>query len=74
MILCENNIIFMHSSCTTLLCNYALNLIFWVQVTTEDHPHLPEKHAFVHPCRHVAVMKMIIDVLLSRGVEPEVDK
>ncbi|KAG7544221.1 Autophagy-related protein 3 [Arabidopsis thaliana x Arabidopsis arenosa] len=26
-----------------------------------------------HPCRHGAVMKKIIDVLMSRGVEPEVD-
>ncbi|KAB5564342.1 hypothetical protein DKX38_004396 [Salix brachista] len=45
---------------------------FWV--TIEDHPHLPGKHASVHPCRHGAVMKKIIDVLMSRGVEPEVDK
>lgn len=43
-------------------------------VTIEDHPHLAGKHASVHPCRHGAVMKKIIDVLLSRGVEPEVDK
>ncbi|XP_047093857.1 autophagy-related protein 3-like [Lolium rigidum] len=44
-------------------------------VTIEDHPHLyGEKHASVHPCRHAAVMKKIIDVLVSRGVEPEVDK
>ncbi|KAL5728404.1 E2-like enzyme [Ranunculus cassubicifolius] len=43
-------------------------------VTIEDHPHLPGKHASVHPCKHGAVMKKIIDVLLSRGVEPEVDK
>ncbi len=32
------------------------------------------KHASVHPCRHGAVMKKIIDVLMSRGVNPEVDK
>ncbi|XP_074579452.1 autophagy-related protein 3-like [Curcuma longa] len=43
-------------------------------VTIEDHPHLPGKHASVHPCRHGAVMKKIMDVLISRGVEPEVDK
>ncbi|XP_047270697.1 autophagy-related protein 3 isoform X2 [Capsicum annuum] len=42
-------------------------------VTIEDHPHLPGKHASVHPCRHGAVMKKIIDVLMLRGVEPEVD-
>lgn len=46
----------------------------YTQVTIEDHPHLPGKHASVHPCRHGAVMKKIIDVLMSRGVEPEVDK
>ncbi|KAJ3681840.1 hypothetical protein LUZ60_014413 [Juncus effusus] len=43
-------------------------------VTIEDHPHLPGKHASVHPCRHGAVMKKIIDVLMSQNVEPEVDK
>ncbi|XP_020581582.1 autophagy-related protein 3 [Phalaenopsis equestris] len=43
-------------------------------VTIEDHPHVAGKHASVHPCRHGAVMKKIIDVLMSRGVEPEVDK
>ncbi|KQJ97797.1 autophagy-related protein 3 [Brachypodium distachyon] len=44
-------------------------------VTIEDHPHfLAGKHASVHPCKHAAVMKKIIDVLMSRGVEPEVDK
>ncbi|RYR27108.1 hypothetical protein Ahy_B02g061441 [Arachis hypogaea] len=43
-------------------------------VTIEDRPHLPGKHASIHPCRHGAVMKKIIDVLMSRGVEPEVDK
>uniref|UniRef100_A0A0D9XMF5 Uncharacterized protein n=1 Tax=Leersia perrieri TaxID=77586 RepID=A0A0D9XMF5_9ORYZ len=44
-------------------------------VTIEDHPHLSAgKHASVHPCKHAAVMKKIIDVLMSRGVEPEVDK
>ncbi|DAD49593.1 TPA_asm: hypothetical protein HUJ06_000072 [Nelumbo nucifera] len=39
-------------------------------VTVEDHPHFPGKHASVHPCRHGAVMKKIIDVLMSRGDEP----
>ncbi|KAL6997604.1 E2-like enzyme, partial [Sarracenia purpurea var. burkii] len=43
-------------------------------VTIEDNPHLPGKHASVHPCRHGAVMKKIIDVLMSQGVEPDVDK
>lgn len=45
------------------------------QVTIEDHPHLlAGKHASVHPCKHAAVMKKIIDVPMSGGVEPEVDK
>lgn len=48
--------------------------ITFIQVTIEDHPHLTGKHASIHPCRHGAVMKKIIDVLVSRGVEPEVDK
>ncbi|GAU22298.1 hypothetical protein TSUD_260980 [Trifolium subterraneum] len=43
-------------------------------VTIEDHPHLPGRHASIHPCRHGAVMKQIIDVLMSRAVEPEVNK
>ncbi|ONM63122.1 Autophagy-related protein 3 [Zea mays] len=44
-------------------------------VTIEDHPHLlAGKHASVHPCKHAAVMKKIIDVPMSGGVEPEVDK
>jgi ubiquitin-like-conjugating enzyme ATG3 len=49
-------------------------LILHLQVTIEDHPHMAGKHASVHPCRHGAVMKKIIDVLMSRGVNPEVDK
>ena len=52
-------------------------LIYWclsLQVTIEDHPHIAGKHASVHPCKHAAVMKRINDVLLSRGVDPEVDK
>ncbi|XP_058745770.1 autophagy-related protein 3-like [Vicia villosa] len=43
-------------------------------VTIENHPHLPGKHASIHPCQHGAVMKKIIHVLMSRGVEPQVDK
>lgn len=43
-------------------------------VTIEDHPHMSGKHASIHPCRHGAVMKKIIDVLMSNGGEPEVDK
>ena len=44
------------------------------QVTIEDHPHIAGKHASIHPCRHGAVMKKIIDILVQRGVDPEVDK
>lgn len=43
-------------------------------MTIEDHPHMAGKHASIHPCRHGAVMKKIIDVLVSRGGNPEVDK
>ncbi|KAG0553931.1 hypothetical protein KC19_12G050300 [Ceratodon purpureus] len=43
-------------------------------VTIEDHPHMAGKHASIHPCRHGAVMKKIIDVLVSKGGNPEVDK
>ncbi|KAJ8510664.1 hypothetical protein OPV22_001098 [Ensete ventricosum] len=42
-------------------------------VTIENHPHLPMKHASVHPCRHAAVMKKMLDILISCGTEPEVD-
>lgn len=45
-----------------------------LQVTIEDHPHMAGKHASIHPCRHGAVMKKIIDVLVSKGGNPEVDK
>lgn len=58
----------------TLLILTILTWLSFVQVTIEDHPHLPGKHASIHPCRHGAVMKKIIDVLMSHGVEPEVDK
>ncbi|XP_006837301.2 autophagy-related protein 3 isoform X1 [Amborella trichopoda] len=43
-------------------------------VTPGNHPHMSGDHVTVHPCQHAAVMKKIIDVLMSRGVEPEVDK
>eukprot|EP01018_Ginkgo_biloba_P001966 Gb_27676 [translate_table: standard] len=51
-----------------------LRLIRILTVTIEDHPHMSGKHASIHPCRHGAVMKKIIDVLMSNGGEPEVDK
>eukprot|EP00271_Cylindrocystis_brebissonii_P018922 TRINITY_DN5523_c3_g1_i1.p1 TRINITY_DN5523_c3_g1~~TRINITY_DN5523_c3_g1_i1.p1 ORF type:complete len:317 (+),score=54.90 TRINITY_DN5523_c3_g1_i1:286-1236(+) len=43
-------------------------------VTIDDHPNLPGKFASVHPCRHGAVMKKIVDELASRGGEPRVDQ
>nr|XP_043615278.1 autophagy-related protein 3 [Erigeron canadensis] len=43
-------------------------------VTIEDHPHLPGKHASVHPCKHAAVMKKLIEPLIAGGLEPQVDK
>ncbi len=62
-------------SSTTHCMLMTLKWIVLPQVTIEDHPHLSAgKHASVHPCKHAAVMKKIIDVLMSRGVEPEVDK
>eukprot|EP00850_Spirogloea_muscicola_P020281 SM000211S06651 [mRNA] locus=s211:181288:183297:- [translate_table: standard] len=43
-------------------------------VTIDDHPNMPGKFASVHPCRHGAVMKKILDVLTSSGVEPRIDQ
>lgn len=43
-------------------------------VTIEDHPHLSGKHASVHPCKHAAVMKKLIEPLIAGGLEPQVDK
>ncbi|KAL8199703.1 hypothetical protein R6Q57_013271 [Mikania cordata] len=43
-------------------------------VTIEDHPHVAGKHASVHPCKHAAVMKKLIEPLTAGGLEPQVDK
>ncbi|KAL8233113.1 hypothetical protein R6Q57_002891 [Mikania cordata] len=43
-------------------------------VTIEDHPHLSGKHASVHPCKHAAVMKKLIEPSIAAGLEPQVDK
>ena len=60
---------------SSTMANGAKILHCIAQVTIEDHPHLlVGKHASVHPCKHAAVMKKIIDVPMSGGVEPEVDK
>jgi len=47
---------------------------YHTQVTIEDHPHLSGKHASVHPCKHAAVMKKLIEPLIAGGLEPQVDK
>mmetsp|Transcript_7161 Transcript_7161/g.23515 ORF Transcript_7161/g.23515 Transcript_7161/m.23515 type:complete len:286 (-) Transcript_7161:173-1030(-) len=36
-------------------------------VTFETHPHLPHPHASIHPCKHPAAMKRIIDNMAKPG-------
>ncbi|CAM9501956.1 unnamed protein product, partial [Phaeothamnion confervicola] len=43
-------------------------------VTIEPHPHLETYHASVHPCRHAAVMKRIVENLTRGGKEARVDQ
>jgi hypothetical protein len=45
-------------------------------VTIETHPHLPSNgpHASIHPCRHSAVMKRIVDTLADGGKPARVDQ
>eukprot|EP00727_Mastigamoeba_balamuthi_P003021 m51a1_g12716 hypothetical protein (315) ;mRNA; f:1486-2912 len=43
-------------------------------VTFEAHPHLGVPQAFIHPCRHAAVMKKIIQRHLDAGKPPRVDQ
>jgi len=43
-------------------------------VTMENHPHLNEMHASVHPCMHAPVMKQIIDTLVAGGKEPKLEQ
>ncbi|KAK1665648.1 hypothetical protein QYE76_053807 [Lolium multiflorum] len=43
-----------------------------ISVTVEYHPRMGPC-ATVHPCSHAAEMKKFIDVLMSRGIEPQVD-
>jgi hypothetical protein len=60
---------------SSTMANVLRNHTALAQVTIEDHHHLlAGKLASVHPCKHAAVMKKIIDVPMSGGVEPEVDK
>mmetsp|Transcript_71985 Transcript_71985/g.204150 ORF Transcript_71985/g.204150 Transcript_71985/m.204150 type:complete len:189 (-) Transcript_71985:2600-3166(-) len=43
-------------------------------VTIDPHPHLNEPHASVHPCKHSAVMKRIVENLIAGGSEPKIDQ
>eukprot|EP00002_Diphylleia_rotans_P039721 TRINITY_DN9280_c0_g1_i1.p1 TRINITY_DN9280_c0_g1~~TRINITY_DN9280_c0_g1_i1.p1 ORF type:complete len:292 (+),score=53.33 TRINITY_DN9280_c0_g1_i1:50-925(+) len=43
-------------------------------VTIEAHPHLSAQHASIHPCRHAAVMKKIVDHLVESGREVRPDQ
>ncbi len=42
-------------------------------VTIESHPHLNFPCAFIHPCKHSAVMKKIVGRMLENGKTPRVD-
>jgi ubiquitin-like-conjugating enzyme ATG3 len=41
-------------------------------VTLDPHPHVAGIHASIHPCRHAAVMKTIVQNLSKAG-EPSVE-
>jgi len=43
-------------------------------VTLDEHPHIGEPFAYIHPCKHAAVMKKFIDVMIENGNPPRVDK
>jgi len=43
-------------------------------VTTATHPHLNITCAYIHPCKHAAVMKKIVQRLLDSGREPRIDQ
>ncbi|KAF2077852.1 hypothetical protein CYY_000814 [Polysphondylium violaceum] len=43
-------------------------------VTIDSHPHLGISFAYIHPCRHAAVMKKLIDKQSENGKEPRVDQ
>lgn len=43
-------------------------------VTIEAHPHLGYRCAFIHPCKHAAVMKKIIGRIVENGRTPRVDQ
>jgi ubiquitin-like-conjugating enzyme ATG3 len=43
-------------------------------VTIDTHPHVSTAWAFIHPCRHAAVMKRIIERQLAGDKQPRVDQ
>jgi len=43
-------------------------------VTIDNHPHLNLSCAYIHPCRHSAVMKKIVHRQMESGKEPRVDQ
>ncbi|KAJ9058834.1 E2-like enzyme [Entomophthora muscae] len=43
-------------------------------VTIDPHPHLPVALASIHPCKHAAVMKKMIEISQSSGKEIRVDQ
>eukprot|EP01108_Squamamoeba_japonica_P000853 TRINITY_DN130_c0_g1_i1.p1 TRINITY_DN130_c0_g1~~TRINITY_DN130_c0_g1_i1.p1 ORF type:complete len:317 (-),score=111.90 TRINITY_DN130_c0_g1_i1:33-983(-) len=43
-------------------------------VTIETHPHLASSWACIHPCRHAAVMKQLVERMGASGKEARVDQ
>ncbi len=45
-------------------------------VTIDPHPHMSvvTPHASIHPCRHAAVMKRIVENLKDGGTEPRLEQ
>lgn len=42
-------------------------------VTIEAHPHQGHQCASIHPCKHSATMKRILDNMLESGKTPQVE-
>ena len=43
-------------------------------VTMDHHPHMDNRtFAFIHPCKHSAVMKSLLDRMVAKGNVPRVD-
>ncbi len=43
-------------------------------VTIAAHPHTGIPQAYIHPCRHAAVMKKLVLRMIESGKEPRVDQ